>query len=225
MSGDRLEHFFRRRAGGAEQTSLRRFSAPYSGPATTSTSLSSDQAVKGLLDAALDNQLKSILFACGDVSSPSVETVDLLKEMVAQHLAVLTHYTLDAAAVHNHGHVIDERHVVAALKDHGHIEAAERVLYLSQRRKAIESMLRVNLGKDEEGSTYSKKDLLPEVLTTAEVENARKELTVREQLEGRAAKKIEANEGGGGGGGGGGGKTGSRGGVKGGGGEGRQRGR
>ena len=221
MSGDRLEHFFRRRAAGGTagqqaSSTLRSFSIPFSGPATA-TALSSDQAIKSLLDAALDNQLKSILFACGDVSSPSTETVDLLKEMVAQHLAVLTHYTLDSAAVHNHGHVIDERHVVAALKENGHPEAAERVLHLAQRRKAIETMLRVNLGKDEESSTYSKKDLPPEVLTTAEVELARKERDVREQLDKRASTIIEAKDGGG--------KVASRGTVKGGVGDGRLRGR
>jgi uncharacterized membrane protein YgcG len=191
MSNERLEHFFRRRAiGGAGLSSLRPFSKPFLGQ-PTSTSLSSEQAITGLLDATLDEQLKSILFACGDVLTPSTETVEVLKEIISQHLGVLTHFTLDAAAVHNQGHVIDERHVVAALRDHGHIDAAERVLYLAQRRKAIESLLRVDLGKDEEGSIYSKKDLPPEVLTTSEVENARKEGSIRQSMEEKILIKMK----------------------------------
>jgi len=143
-----------------------------------------------LLDLALDRSLAALLFACGDALEPRADTRELLRAMALQHLETLTHLSLDAAAAGGGsggggsggggsgggggapggGHSLEPAHVVAALREagHGHAEAARRVERGAARRRELDRLLRIDLGRGEEEQCFSRrKEEQPADVTSA----------------------------------------------------------
>jgi len=200
--GDRIEHFFSKRTAAAAQRAptllvRQHVAASFSSPSSSSSSSSSappsalGAAAAQLLDVALERQLAALLFACGDCAEPHPDTVALLRACVAQHVQACAHLALDAAALRQEGHTLDDRSVVAALREAGLDAAADVVHAARASRRAAEAMLRVDLARGEEEACYSRREPPPDLLTRADVAEFRLEAQRRAEFERLVADGVE----------------------------------